>query len=64
MNLGVAATSALAGALAIAGGIAIPGSAQAATVAINLNVYDTSAVQSPAGQTLAVVTVISRRNPY
>jgi len=57
MKLGVAATSALAGALAIAGGIAIPGSAQAATVAINLNVYDTSAVQSPAGQTLAVVTV-------
>ena len=42
MKLGVAATSALAGALAIAGGIAIPGSAQAATVAIDLNVYDTA----------------------
>jgi hypothetical protein len=57
MKLGVAATSALAGALAIAGGIAIPGSAQAATVAINLNVYDTSAVDSTPGLTLGIVTI-------
>jgi hypothetical protein len=54
MKLGVAATSA---ALALAGVLAIPGSAQAASVAINLNVYDTAAVDSTAGQTLGIVTI-------
>jgi len=54
MKLGVAATSA---ALALAGVLAIPGSAQAASVAINLNVYDTAAVDSTPGQTLGIVTI-------
>jgi hypothetical protein len=57
MRIGVLASSALAGALALAGVLAIPGSAQAATVAINLNVYDTTAVDSTPGQTLGIVTI-------
>jgi PEP-CTERM motif len=57
MKIGVLASSALAGGVALAGVLAIPASAQAATVAINLNVYDTSAVDSTAGQTLGIVTI-------
>jgi PEP-CTERM motif len=59
MKFGVAASSALAGALALAGVFTIPGSAQAAlqTLTIDLDVYDTSAVDSTAGQTLGVVTI-------
>jgi hypothetical protein len=57
MKIGVAASSALAGALALAGVFTIPTSAQAATVVVDLNVYDTSAVDSTAGQTLGVVTI-------
>jgi hypothetical protein len=48
---------ALAGALALTGVLAVAGGAQAATLTIDLNVYDTSAVQSPGGETLAVVTI-------
>src|SRR4029077_3591351 len=59
MKFGVAASSALAGALALAGVFTIPGSAQAALqkVAVDLNVYDTSAVDSTPGQTLGIVTI-------
>ena len=57
MKFGVAASSALAGALALAGVFTIPSSVQAATVAINLNVYDTAAVDSTPGQTLGIVTI-------
>ena len=52
MKIGVA----LAGAFALAGVFAVA-SAQAATLTIDLTTYDTSAVQSPGGQTLAIVTV-------
>ena len=54
MKLRVAATSA---ALALAGVLAIQGTAQAASVVIDLNVYDTAAVDSTAGQTLGIVTI-------
>jgi PEP-CTERM motif len=47
---------ALAGALALAGVLAV-GGARAAVLTIDLNVYDTSAVHSPGGLTLATVTV-------
>jgi PEP-CTERM motif len=57
MKLRVAASSALAGALALTGVLAIPGSAEAASVAINLNVYDTGAVDSTPGQILGIVTI-------
>jgi hypothetical protein len=57
MKIGLLASSALAGALALAGVLAIPSGAQAASVSINLNVYDTSAVDSTSGQTLGIVTI-------
>ena len=59
MKFGVAASSAFAGALALAGVLAIPGSAQAAlqTLTVDLNDY-ASAVDSTAGQTLAIMTVM------
>jgi hypothetical protein len=48
---------ALAGALALTGVLAVAGGAQAATLTIDLTTYDTSAVQSTPGETLAVVTI-------
>ena len=50
MKIRVLASSALAGALALTGVLAIQGSAQAASVAINLNVYDSAAVDSTISQ--------------
>jgi hypothetical protein len=59
MKFGVAASSALAGALALAGVFTVPGSAQAALqkLTIDLNVYSTSAVDSTPSQTLGIVTI-------
>src|ERR1700719_1685474 len=48
---------ALAGALALTGVLAVAGGGQAATLTIDLTTYDTSAVPSTPGETLAVVTI-------
>lgn len=57
MKIVAATGSTLAGALALMGVLAVPSGAQAAVLTIDENVYSTSAVQSPAGSTLAVLTV-------
>jgi hypothetical protein len=57
MKLGVAA-SALAGALAIAGIAVTPAQAALQTLTVDLNVYDTSAVDHTSGQTQAIITVM------
>jgi PEP-CTERM motif-containing protein len=57
MKIGATATSAFVGALALAGAFAIPCGAQAAVLTVDLNDYDTSAVNSPGGVTLATMTV-------
>jgi hypothetical protein len=57
MKLGVAASWALAGALAIAGGVAVtPAQAALEKLTVDLNVYDTSVDATP-NQTLGVMTV-------
>jgi hypothetical protein len=57
MKIVAATTSAFVGALALAGAFAIPSGAQAAVLTVDLNDYDTSAVNSPGGVTLATMTV-------
>jgi hypothetical protein len=57
MKFRATATSAFVGALALAGAFAIPSGAQAAVLTVDLNDYDTSAVNSPGGVTLATMTV-------
>jgi hypothetical protein len=57
MKIGATATSGFVGALALAGAFAIPSGAQAAVLTVDLNDYDTSAVNSPGGVTLATMTV-------
>ena len=57
MKIRAVTTSAVAGALALAGIFAIPVGVQAATLTVDLNDY-TSAVNSPAAQTLATMTVM------
>jgi PEP-CTERM motif-containing protein len=59
MKLGVTASSAVAGVLAIAGVVAVsPAQAALQKVAVDLNVYDTSAVDPTPNQTLGVMTVM------
>jgi hypothetical protein len=57
MKIMAVTTSAFAGALALAGIFAVPSGVQAAVLTIDLNDYDTSAVNSPGGVTLTTVTV-------
>jgi hypothetical protein len=57
MKFRATTTSAFVGALALAGAFAIPSGAQAAVLTVDLNDYDTSAVNSPGGVTLATMTV-------
>ena len=57
MKIGAVTTSTVAGVLALAGAFAMPSGAQAAVLTVDLNDYDTSAVNSPGGVTLATVTV-------